>query len=78
MCRPIERAEKIATLPYGNAARSEITDFRIALPTVAVSKENNRLEREFSLTASPQRPPFIRRTGTGKTKIAASPPQIQI
>ena len=60
MCRPIERAEKIATLPYGNAtlpygnaARSEITDFRIALPTVAVSKENNRLEREFSLTASP-------------------------
>lgn len=53
MCRPIERAEKIATPPYGNAARSEITDFRIALPTVAVSKENNRLEREFSLTASP-------------------------
>ena len=36
MCRPIERAEKITTLP-----------------TVAVSKENNRLEREFSLTASP-------------------------
>ena len=53
MCRPIERAEKIATLPYGNSARSKITDFRIALPTVAVSKENNRLEREFSLTAAP-------------------------
>lgn len=36
MCRPIERAEKIATLP-----------------TVAEHTENNRPEREFSLTASP-------------------------
>ena len=53
MCRPIERAEKIATPPYGNAARSKITNFRIARPTVAVAKENNRLEREFSLTAAP-------------------------
>ena len=27
MCRPIERAAKIATLPYGNAACSKNTDF---------------------------------------------------
>ena len=53
MCRPIERAEKIATLPYGNAACSKITDFRTALPTVAEHTENNRLERGFSLTAAP-------------------------
>lgn len=52
MCRPIERAEKFATLPYGNAARSKITDFRIVLPTVAEHTENNRPEREFSLTAA--------------------------
>ena len=52
MCRPIERAEKIATLPYGNSARSKITDFRIALPTLAEHTENNRPEREFSLIAA--------------------------
>ena len=48
-----ERVEKVDTLPYGNAARSKIKDFRTALPTLAVPKENNRLEREFSLTAAP-------------------------
>ena len=31
----------------------EIEDFRTALPTLAVPKENIRLEREFSLTAAP-------------------------
>ena len=44
---------KIATLLGGNAARSKIKDFRTALPTLAVPKENIRLEREFSLTAAP-------------------------
>ena len=48
-----ERVEKVDTLPYGNAARTKITDFRTALPTLAVPKENNRLKREFSLTAAP-------------------------
>ena len=49
----LERVEKFATLPYGNAVRSKIKDFRTALLTLAVPKENIRLEREFSLTAAP-------------------------
>ena len=49
----IKRVEKVNTLLDGNAVRSKITDFRTALPTLAVPKENNRLEREFSLTAAP-------------------------
>ena len=48
-----ECVEKVDTLLDGNAARSKIKDFRTALPTLAVPKENNRLEREFSLTAAP-------------------------
>ena len=48
-----ERVDFFDTLPYGNAARSKIADFRTALPALAVPKENNRLEREFSLTAAP-------------------------
>ena len=51
--RIIKRVEKVDTLLDGNAVRSKITDFRTALPTLAVPKENNRLEREFSLTAAP-------------------------
>ena len=47
-----ERAEKVDTLPYGNAARKN-QRFLTALPTLAVPKENIRLEREFSLTAAP-------------------------
>ena len=46
-------ASKIDTHLDGNAVRSKITDFRTALPTLAVPKENVRLEREFSLTAAP-------------------------
>ena len=46
------RAKKGTRLD-GNAARSKIKDFRTALPTLAVPKENIRLEREFSLTAAP-------------------------
>ena len=49
----LERVEKFDTLLDGNAARSKITDFRTALPTLAEHTENNRLEREFSLTAAP-------------------------
>ena len=44
---PIDR-----TLPYGNAARKN-QRFLTALPTLAEHTENNRLEREFSLTAAP-------------------------
>ena len=33
-------SKKIATLSYGNAVRSKITDFRTALPTLVVPKEN--------------------------------------
>ena len=51
--RIIKRVEKVDTLLDGNTVRSKITDFRTALPTLAVPKENNRLEREFSLTAAP-------------------------
>ena len=53
-CIPLgERVEKFATLLDGNAARSKIKDFRTALLTLAVPKENYRLGREFSLTAAP-------------------------
>ena len=48
----VERAEKVDTLPTGNAVRKN-QRFLTALPTLAVPKENNRLEREFSLTAAP-------------------------
>ena len=51
--RIIKRVEKVDTLLDGNAVRSKIKDFRTALPTLAVPKENIRLEREFSLTAAP-------------------------
>ena len=48
-----ERVEKIDMLLDRNSIRSKIKDFRSALPTLAVPKENIRLEREFSLTAAP-------------------------
>ncbi len=48
-----ERVEKVGTLLVGDAVRSKIKDFRTALLTLAVPKENYRLEREFSLTAAP-------------------------
>ena len=51
--RIIKRVEKVDTLLDGNTVRSKITDFRTALPTLAEHTENNRLEREFSLTAAP-------------------------
>ena len=47
-----ERVDFFDTLPTGNAARKN-QRFLTALPTLAVPKENNRLEREFSLTAAP-------------------------
>ena len=48
----IERVEKVDTLLDGNAVRKN-QRFLTALPTLAVPKENIRLEREFSLTAAP-------------------------
>ncbi len=50
--RIIKRVEKVDTLPYGNAVRKN-QRFLTVLPTLAVPKENIRLEREFSLTAAP-------------------------
>ena len=47
-----ERGEFSATLPRGNAVRKN-QRFLTALLTLAVPKENNRSEREFSLTAAP-------------------------
>ena len=48
----IERVEKVDTLLDGNAVRKN-QRFLTVLPTLAVPKENIRLEREFSLTAAP-------------------------
>ena len=48
-----ERVEKVDTLLDGNAVRSEINDFRTALPTLAVPEKNLRLERVFFSTAAP-------------------------
>ena len=45
-------SKKVDTILDGNAVRKN-QRFLTALPTLAVPKENNRLEREFSLTAAP-------------------------
>jgi len=65
-------SKKVDTLPYGNAARSKITDFRTALyprqyhPSTL---EKPLIQRFFAYKV------FFRRTGMGKTKNAALPPQ---